>query len=113
MSPSYDIPPFDIATDNTDTPANVYLPPVPQSTTGTTDTPANVDLPPVPHASTPSDSATIVTTFLELGFIFASGEESLPVDEQCEHLTTGSLRQFAAYLWESHVRADQDKDSAW
>ena len=82
MSSSDDKPPFDIANPATDN----------------TDTPANVDLPPVPHAKTPLGPETIVTALLEFGFTFASGEESLPVDEQCEHLTIGSLRQLAAYL---------------
>ena len=48
--------------------------------------------------STFSDPSPIVTMMLEFGFTFASGENSLPVDEQCEHCTLDSLRQVAAYL---------------
>ena len=32
------------------------------------------------------------------GYTFSSGEESRPVDEQCENLTIGALRQVATHL---------------
>ena len=78
-------------TDNTETPANV-APYVARP-------PSNIaELNPVPNVNTRSGPATIVSMILGFGFTFASGEESRPVDEQCEHLTIGSLRQVAAYF---------------
>ena len=97
---SGDEPPSDI--EATDEAAAIVV--VPNPTATNTETPANVasevarppfaiaELNPVPNANTPSDPATTVVMLLGFGFTFFSGEESLPVDEQIDHPTTGSLR---------------------
>ena len=117
MSSFDDEPSSDIAA--TDEAAALVV--VPNPTTDDTETPANVspdearppstiaDLNPVPNANTPSDPSTIVTTLLGFGFTYASGEASLPVDEQLDHLTTGSLRQLAACFGTSTPEQNKEK----
>ena len=114
---SGDEPPSDIAA--TDEAAALLV--VPDPATDNTETPANVapdvarppsdiaGLNPVPNAYTPSDPATIVSMMLGFRYNFASGEERLPVDEQCENLTTGFLRQVAAYFGTSNDEQKKEK----
>ena len=80
----------------------------PNPASDTTETPANVapdlarppsniaELNPVPNANTPSPT-TIKLMLVEFVF-FSSGEARRPVDEQCENLTIGALRQVATHL---------------
>ena len=74
----------------------------PNPTTATNETPAPdearppstiADLNPVPNTNTPLKSAAIFATLLEFGFNFASGETSLPVDEQTGHLPIDDHRR--------------------
>ena len=81
----------------------------PNPASDTTETPANVapdlarppsniaELNPVPKAITPSLTAT-TSMLAGFGYNFSSGEDRQPVDEQCENLTIGALRQLATHL---------------
>ena len=81
----------------------------PNPASDTTETPANVapdlarppfniaELTPVPNANTPSPT-TIKSMLVGFGYTFSSGEARRPVDEQCENLTIGALRQVATHL---------------
>ena len=81
----------------------------PNPASDTTETPANVapdlarppsniaELNPVPKAITPSLTAT-TSMLAGFGYNFSSGEDRQPVDEQCENLTIGALRQLATHF---------------
>ena len=51
----------------------------------------------VPKAITPSLTAT-TSMLAGFGYNSSSGGDRQPVDEQCENLTTGALRQLATHL---------------
>ena len=95
--------------DNAATDEAVVLIVVPNPEPSTTKTPANVapdvarppsniaEPNPAPHANTPSP-ASIKSMLGEFGFTFSSDEARRPVDEQCENLHIGALRQVATQL---------------
>ena len=86
----------------------------PNPASDTTETPANVapdlarppsniaELNPVPNADTHSPTTT-KSMLVGFWYTFSSGEEHRPVDEQCENLTIGALRQVATHNLCTHA----------